>query len=69
MARRNPLLFKQDEYKFLHKVYLSKPSKSKMFVNIKKKGGLGLDKEEILFVKKKCAEWKEKNPNALLWMN
>tara|TARA_Y100000310_G_C20181278_1_gene578246 strand:- start:339 stop:545 length:207 start_codon:yes stop_codon:yes gene_type:complete len=67
MARRNPLLFGRDEYKFLHNIYLAEPSRSKMYLSIKKKGGMGLDEEEIMFVKKKCEEWKEKNPNALVW--
>lgn len=66
--RRNPLLFKQEEYEFLHRVYLSQESTSKFFQKIQRKSGVGLDKKQILYVKKKFAEWKERNPHELLWM-
>jgi hypothetical protein len=68
MARRNPLLFKRDEYNFLHKVYLPEVKRTKMYKEISEKRGMGLDETQINFVKEKCAEFKEKNPNALLWM-
>jgi hypothetical protein len=68
MARRNPLLFKQEEYQFLHRIYILKPSLSGIAKIIKDKKGLGLSEEEIMFVKKKFSEWEEKNPNGLLWM-
>jgi len=67
--RRNPLLFKQEEYEFLHRVYLSQPSNSKVFQKIERKKGVGLGKDQILFIKKKFTEWKQKNPNELLWMD
>jgi hypothetical protein len=67
MPRKNPLLFKQDEFQFLHKVYLQGQSRAKMFVSIQAKKGIGLDEEEIMFVKKKFEEWQENNKNALLW--
>ena len=66
--RKNPLIFRQDEYEFLHRVYLSNPSKAKVYTDISKKKGIGLSKDEIMYVKKKFAEWKEHNPNELLWM-
>jgi hypothetical protein len=68
MARRNPLLFRQDEYQFLHKVYLLGTSRSKVFVSIKDKKGISLDVDEIMHVKKKFEEWKLGNQNELLWM-
>jgi len=69
MPRRNPLLFKTEEYQFLHRVYLNQESRAKLFVRIKQKRGVGLDQEEIDFVKKKFQEWQEANQNELLWMN
>ncbi len=66
--RRNPLLFRQEEYEFLHRVYLSTPSKAKIYTDISRKNGVGLNKDQILFIKKKYAEWKQHNPNELLWM-
>ncbi len=39
-----------------------------MYQSIAKKRGMGLDVKEIMFVKKECEKYKEKNPNALLWM-
>ncbi len=66
--RKNPLIFRQDEYEFLHRVYLSNPSKAKVYQDISKKKGIGLSKDQIMYVKKKFAEWKEHNPNELLWM-
>ena len=69
MPRKNPLLFKQEEYQFLHRVYLTKSSRSKVFTSIKEKKGIGLDEEEIMHVKQKFAEWQRENPNELLWMN
>ena len=68
MPRRNPLLFKPEEYQFLHRVFLSETSRSKVFSSIKQKNGLGLNENEIMFVKKKFAEWEQENPNELLWM-
>ena len=68
MPRRNPLLFKQDEYQFLHKVYLLGNSRAKMFITIKDKKGIGLTVDEINFVKQKFDEWQRENPNELLWM-
>lgn len=66
--RRNPLIFKQEEYEFLHRVYLAQPSKGKFFESIDRKKGVGLNKDQILYIKKRFVEWKEKNPNELLWM-
>ncbi len=66
--RRNPLIFKQEEFEFLHRVYLVQSSKGKVFDSIDRKKGIGLNKEQILFIKKKFVEWKQKNPNELLWM-
>ncbi len=66
--RKNPLLFKQEEYEFLHRVFLSNPSKAKMYQDISEKKGIGLTTDEITFIKKKFAEWKQHNPNELLWM-
>ena len=68
MARKNPLLFNRDEYQFLHKVFLLKTSRSKTFVAIKQKQGMGLDVDEIGFVKKKFEEWQADHKNELLWM-
>lgn len=66
--RRNPLLFKQEEYEFLHRVYLPNASKAKEHQSILRKQGVGLSKDQIMHVKKKFSEWKQKNPNELLWM-
>ena len=66
--RRNPLLFKADEYQFLHRVYLSSPARNKTFELIKRKKGIGLSKKEILFVKRKFSEWRDGHKNELLWM-
>jgi len=67
--RKNPLLFKQEEFEFLHRIYLSQNSKAKFFQSIQKKNGVGLNKDEIMFVKKKFVEWKSSDSNELLWMN
>lgn len=67
--KRNPLLFKQEEFNFLHQIYLSQQSNAKPFVNILKKKGVGLSKDEILLIKKKFVEWKQKNPEDLNWDN
>ena len=66
--RKNPLLFKHEEYEFLHRVYLSLPSKAKEHQAILRKKGIGLSKDQIMHVKRKFAEWKQHNPNELLWM-
>ncbi|MDP3728727.1 MAG: hypothetical protein Q8R18_04715 [bacterium] len=66
--RKNPLIFKHEEYEFLHRVYLVRPSKGKFYDGINRKKGVGLNKDQILFIKKKFSEWKQKNPNELLWM-
>jgi hypothetical protein len=68
MARRNPLLFTTEEFQFLHKVLLTESSKAKHFVSIKKKDGIGLDLDEIAFVKQKFETWKESHENDLIWM-
>ena len=67
--RRNPYLFKPEEYQFLHRVFLDTTEKTKMFTKIKKKKGLNLDKIEITHIKKRFQEWKEENPSGLIWMN
>ncbi|MAG77988.1 hypothetical protein CL616_01345 [archaeon] len=69
MPRRNPYLFKPEEYQFLHRVFLNTSESTKTFASIKKKGGLNLDKQEIIHVKKRFVEWKEADNNELLWMN
>ncbi len=68
MARKNPLLFNREEYQFLHKVFLLKDSRSKKVIAIKQKRGMGLDVEEINFVKQKFEEWEADHKNDLLWM-
>jgi len=65
--RRNPLLFKHEEYEFLHRVYLAQASRGKLYEKIQRKKGVGLSKEQILYVKKKYIEWKQHNTNELLW--
>tara|TARA_Y100000310_G_C20650146_1_gene798938 strand:- start:935 stop:1141 length:207 start_codon:yes stop_codon:yes gene_type:complete len=67
MPRRNPFLFKPEEYQYLHRVFLKNSGRGKFFDNIKKKDGMCLDKAEITHVKKKFEEWKEKNPKGLLF--
>jgi hypothetical protein len=67
MPRRNPFLFKPEEYLYLHRVFLKDMGKGKFFTNIKKKEGLGLDQNEITHVKEKFTEWKERNPKGLLF--
>jgi len=66
--RRNPLIFKQEEYKFLHTVYLREPQRSRVYFSIKRKNGIGLAKSEIIYVKRKFEEWKASHHNELLWM-
>ncbi|MFH1972779.1 MAG: hypothetical protein ABIJ18_04860 [archaeon] len=68
MPRRNPYLFKPEEYQFLHRVFMNNPDTTKTFASIKKKNGLNLEKNEIVHVKKRFEEWKQENPNALIWM-
>jgi len=66
MPRRNPFLFKREEYSFLHQIYLRDCNdKGKVFEAIKKKGGMGLEEKEIMYVKEKFQEWKDKNPKGL----
>lgn len=65
--KRNPLIFKQEEYEFLHRIYLAQCSKAKFFQSIQKKNGVGLNKDEIMFVKRKFSEWKGSDNNELLW--
>jgi hypothetical protein len=67
--RKNPLIFKQEEFEFLHRIYLAQNSKAKFFQSIQRKNGVGLNKDEIIFVKKKFSEWKGSGNNELLWMN
>jgi hypothetical protein len=68
MPRRNPLLFKPEEYSFLHRVYLKDVnSKDKIFRNIVEKKGLGLEETEIMHIKEKFQEWKGLNPKGLLF--
>jgi hypothetical protein len=69
MPRRNPYLFKPEEYQFLHRIFLNATERTKTFASIKKKKGLNLDKQEIIHVKKRFVEWKESDKNSLLWMN
>lgn len=59
--RKNPLLFKLEEYRYLHQIYLRNVERGKMSEIIRKKQGVGLQKKEILFIKKKFTEWKEGN--------
>ena len=68
MPRRNPLLFKPEEYSFLHRVYLKDVNdQSKVFRNIVEKKGLGLEETEIMHIKEKFLEWKDKNPKGFLF--
>ncbi len=68
MPRRNPFLFKPEEYSFLHRVYLKDVNdKSKVFKQIVAKKGMGLEQKEIMHVKEKFQEWKGKNPKGLLF--
>lgn len=66
--RRNPYLFKPEEYQFLHKIFLNSLDRSKFSEKISKKRGVNLGKNEIMHVKKKFQEWKIQNHNELLWM-
>ena len=68
MPRRNPLLFKPQEYKYLHRIFLKQESRAKLFVIIQEKKGVGLEQTEIDYVKQKFEEWSTENPNALLWL-
>tara|TARA_Y100000310_G_C20609214_1_gene777138 strand:- start:140 stop:349 length:210 start_codon:yes stop_codon:yes gene_type:complete len=68
MPRKNPLLFRIEEYQFLHKVLMPTESKSKFLRSIKEKRGMGLDQKEIDFVKKQFEKWNENPKNDLIWM-
>ncbi len=55
--RRNPHLFRPEEYNFLHQKLLNQKSTSSTLKKIKDKKGLSLTKNEIEFVKKKYDAW------------
>ena len=54
-------VFSIEEYMFLHKTFLKSKDDSKLFKRIKAKKGIGLDKSEINYVKRKFLKWKEAN--------
>ena len=68
MPRKNPLLFRIEEYQFLHKVLMPTESKSKFLISIKEKKGMGLDQSEIDFVKKQFEKWNENPQDDLILM-
>jgi len=55
--RRNPYLFRPEEYNFLHQKLLNQKTNSGVLKKIKDKKGLSLTKNEIDFVKKKYDSW------------
>lgn len=57
--RKNPRLFTQDEYNFLHQVFLKKEPETKLSKKIQKKCGVGLDLKEINHVKNKYHRWRD----------
>jgi len=63
--RRNPRLFTQEEYMFLHKIYLKDTDETKIFKKIKSKKGVGLDLTEINHVKKRFTRWVEDQDNGV----
>ncbi|MEA3378319.1 MAG: hypothetical protein U9Q69_01645 [Nanoarchaeota archaeon] len=55
--RKNPRLFSQEEYNFLHQIFLKDTAKTKISKKIKSKKGVGLDLQEIKHVKKRYDNW------------
>jgi len=68
--RKNPFLFSEEEYKFLHHVFLKQPENTKLYKRIKSKKGVGLDKSEVQLVKRRYSKWKStQNANGILFVN
>ncbi|MDI6738197.1 MAG: hypothetical protein QME12_06835 [Nanoarchaeota archaeon] len=58
--RKNPKLFTEEEYNFLHKVFIQQePDGTKLFSRIKRKRGVGLDLTEVKHVKKRYVQWQQ----------
>ncbi|HII15790.1 MAG TPA: hypothetical protein HA362_05770 [Nanoarchaeota archaeon] len=57
--RKNPKLFTEEEYNYLHKVFMQEPEDTKLFTRIKSKRGVDLDLTEVKYVKKKYGKWRE----------
>ncbi len=57
--RRNPRLFSDEEYAFLHNVFLKRPEETKIFKRIKKKRGIDLDGTEIKHIKRRYEKWRD----------
>lgn len=57
--RKNPKLFTEEEYNFLHKVFLQEPDNTKLFTRIKRKRGVDLDMTEVRHVKKRYTQWQQ----------
>lgn len=55
--RKNPRLFGQEEFMYLHQIYLKNDDGTKIYKKIKAKRGVGLDMFEIKHVKKKFSKW------------
>lgn len=69
--RRSPHLFSDEEYVFLHHVFLKQPEPTKIFKRIKGKRGLDLDRSEVKYVKRRYTKWKgiQENGNQIFFVN
>lgn len=68
--RRDPRLFTDEEYTFLHNIFLKKPEETKIFKRIKQKKGIDLDGKEIKHIKRKFEKWRDSqdNDNQILFV-
>ncbi|MEK6816551.1 MAG: hypothetical protein AABY09_02980 [Nanoarchaeota archaeon] len=63
--RKNPRLFGQEEFMYLHQVYLKTDDGTQIYKKIKAKKGVGLDMLEIKHVKKKFSKWMSDQDNTV----
>jgi len=69
--RRDPRLFTDEEYTFLHHIFLKTPEETKIFQRIKQKKGMDLDGTEIKHIKRKFEKWRDlqDSDNQILFVN
>ncbi|MBU2589281.1 MAG: hypothetical protein KKA65_04080 [Nanoarchaeota archaeon] len=69
--RRDPRLFTDEEYSFLHYIFLKNNEETKIFKRIKQKKGMDLDGLEIKHVKRKYEKWRDSqdSENQILFVN
>lgn len=68
--RKNPYLFSDEEYSFLHKVFLKEQEDTKIFKRIKNKRGVDLDKSEVRHIKTRYTKWRgsQENENQIFFV-